>query len=82
MTYAQRLDRVNPGLIVLLVDQSESMAEPLAGGYVSKAAVVAEHLNSLLYELILRCVKTPANHHGHTFTSHSSPIALLRTAIH
>lgn len=59
MTYAQRVDRVNPGLIVLLVDQSESMAEPLAGGYVSKAAVVAEHLNSLLYELILRCVKTP-----------------------
>ena len=59
MTYQQRLDRVNPGLVVLLVDQSESMSEPLAGGQVTKATVVTEHLNSLLYELILRCVKTP-----------------------
>ena len=59
MTYDQRLDRLNPGLIVLLIDQSESMLDPLAEGPTSKAGAVAEHLNSLIYELILRCVKTP-----------------------
>jgi len=59
MTYRRRIDRLNPGLIIVLVDQSDSMAELINGGRVSKAQAVAEQINTLLYELILRCVNTP-----------------------
>ena len=59
MTYRRRIDRLNPGLIIVLVDQSDSMAELIDGGRVSKAQAVADQINTLLYELILRCVKTP-----------------------
>ncbi len=59
MTYSRRIDRHHPALIILLVDQSDSMGEQVAGGGTSKAQAVAEHINTLLYELVLRCVKTP-----------------------
>lgn len=59
MTYERRIDRLNPALIVLLVDQSESMVEAMGGGQVSKSQVVADQLNRLVYELVIRCVKTP-----------------------
>ena len=59
MSYQRRIDRLNPALIVILVDQSDSMNEGLSSGPVSKAQAVADQLNSLLYELVLRCVKTP-----------------------
>jgi hypothetical protein len=58
MTYSRRIDRLNPALIVVLVDQSDSMAEVIDGGRISKAQAVADQINTLLYELILRCVKT------------------------
>jgi hypothetical protein len=59
MSYRRRIDRLHPALILMLVDQSDSMAEPIAGGPVSKAEAVADQINTLLYELVLRCVKTP-----------------------
>lgn len=59
MSYVQRVDRLNPALIVFVVDQSESMRDPLGGGAVSKSEAVAEHINNLLYELVLRSVKNP-----------------------
>ncbi|MEI2714765.1 MAG: vWA domain-containing protein [Nocardioides sp.] len=59
MSHEQRIDRANPALIVILVDQSDSMKMGIAGTNDPKASVVAEQLNSLLYELVLRCVKTP-----------------------
>ena len=57
MAYERRLDRNNPGCMVFLVDQSGSMNEPVAGEQRSKADAVAEALNNLLYELVLRCIK-------------------------
>ncbi|GAA4819938.1 vWA domain-containing protein [Nocardioides caeni] len=59
MSHTQRVDRSNPALIVLAVDQSESMSDPLAGSTISKAQAVADHINNLLYELVLRSVKNP-----------------------
>lgn len=83
MTYQRRIDRLNPGLILLLVDQSESMIEPIANGLGSKAEAVAEQINQLIYELILRCVKTPREPPrdyfyvgllGYSTTSDGSPV--------
>jgi len=57
VAYEKRLDRRNPGCIMFLVDQSGSMDEPIAGEPRPKSQVVAEALNELLYNLVLRCVK-------------------------
>lgn len=57
MAYERRLDRHAPGCIFLLVDQSGSMLEPVAGEERSKAEAVAQAINNLLYELVLRCIK-------------------------
>lgn len=59
MSYSRRIDRLNPALIILLVDQSDSMSELIGGSRVSKAKAVADQINTLLYELVLRCVKSP-----------------------
>ncbi len=58
MTYERRVDRHNPGCLIFLVDQSESMSDPMSGVPVSKAVALADQLNSLLYELIQRCTKS------------------------
>lgn len=57
--YQARIDRVNPALVCIMVDQSGSMAWPIAGSEVPKSTAVGQQLNRLIYELILRCVKTP-----------------------
>jgi hypothetical protein len=57
MAYERRLDRHAPGCILFLLDQSGSMSEPVAGETRAKAVAVAEALNNLLYELVLRCIK-------------------------
>lgn len=58
--YSQQIDRTNPGCLVLLLDQSGSMREPIAnGGGISKADALARAVNDLLYELVLRCIKNP-----------------------
>lgn len=58
--YAQQINRTSPGCLVLLLDQSGSMREPIAnGGGRSKAEALAEAVNSLLYELVLKCIKNP-----------------------
>lgn len=58
MTYEKRIDRENPGCIVFLIDQSGSMQDPMGGATGSKATNVAGVVNSVLYELVLRCIKS------------------------
>lgn len=58
-SYEARIDRVNPASICILIDQSHSMNDWFAQSQKSKADVVAEQVNRLIYELILRCVKSP-----------------------
>jgi hypothetical protein len=69
--YKQRIDREHPTCVLFLLDQSQSMrgnvrrtsqsanvARPSGGHGRSKAAVLAEAINGLLYELVLRCIKS------------------------
>lgn len=58
MPYAAQITRTNPACILFLIDQSGSMAEPAAGGGgITKAAVVADAVNRLLQNLVLRSAK-------------------------
>jgi hypothetical protein len=59
MPYSAEITRTNPTCFVFLVDQSSSMLEPF-GGQVSKqkAEGVADAINRLLQNLILKCAKS------------------------
>src|SRR4051794_35501715 len=56
--YIAEISRQNPGCLLFLVDQSGSMEEPIAGGTgEKKKQVVADAINRLLYNTVLRCAK-------------------------
>jgi hypothetical protein len=58
MPYTAEISRIDPACIVLLVDQSGSMAERIGGDTAqSKAESVARSINHLLAELAIRCTK-------------------------
>lgn len=59
MPFEKRIDRESPGCILFLIDQSWSMADDMGGSPGSKADNVAGVVNSVLYELVLRCIKNP-----------------------
>lgn len=60
MSYTRLVDRDHPACVIILVDQSDSMSDPLAGDTTkSKQTAVADILNGLLYELVLRSIKSP-----------------------
>jgi hypothetical protein len=56
--YSAQITRINPACVLLLVDQSGSMDEPFAGGTgQTKGSVVADAVNRLLQNLVLRSAK-------------------------
>jgi len=57
MTYDRRIDREHPSLVLLLLDQSGSMSATMGGDHRTRAEAVADAVNSVLFELVLRCVK-------------------------
>jgi hypothetical protein len=58
MAYEAQISRANPSCFVFLIDQSASMSDHIAGQHgTSKKQVVADALNRLLTELILRCAR-------------------------
>lgn len=58
MSYEAQISRANPSCFIFLLDQSASMSEQIAGQVgTSKKQVVADALNRLLTELILRCAR-------------------------
>jgi hypothetical protein len=58
MPYTAQITRINPACVLLLVDQSKSMSRPFAGtGTQPKAAVVADSVNRMIQNLVLRCAK-------------------------
>src|SRR5215471_6623761 len=56
MSYRAEISRASPTAILMVVDQSTSMAQRLNGGQ-SKAAFLADVLNKTLYTLITNCSK-------------------------
>jgi hypothetical protein len=60
MTYQAEISRKNPGCFLFLVDQSESMEDPFAGGDngKKKAEELATILNKLIHNLSIRCAKS------------------------
>ena len=58
MTYAAPITRTNPACLLFLIDQSKSMADPfIAGTGQTKAGVVADALNRLIQNVVLRSAK-------------------------
>ena len=58
MPYTAQITRTSPACILMLVDQSRSMDKPFAGaGTQSKAEVVADAVNRMLQNMILRSAK-------------------------
>ncbi|HEX7957022.1 MAG TPA: vWA domain-containing protein [Pyrinomonadaceae bacterium] len=59
MAYTAQITRANPTLIVFLLDQSGSMADPFGGEAAGrKADFVAGAVNHALHDLVIRCTKT------------------------
>ncbi|HEV2670305.1 MAG TPA: vWA domain-containing protein [Gemmatimonadales bacterium] len=60
MAYQAEISRKNPGCFLFLVDQSESMEDPFAGGDngKKKAEELATILNKLIHNLSIRCAKS------------------------
>lgn len=65
--YQVPASRSHPMAIIFLLDQSQSMSEPIAGSDTPKAIVLADVLNNALYELILRTIKDPAEGPRHYY---------------
>jgi hypothetical protein len=58
MTYTAQISRTNPACLLFLVDQSKSMADPFIEGTAqTKAGVVADALNRLIQNVVLRSAK-------------------------
>lgn len=58
MPYRAQISRTNPACLLLLIDQSGSMAKPFVGaGGGSKAGTVADAVNRLLQNVVLRSAK-------------------------
>lgn len=57
--YSAQITRANPTCIILLLDQSGSMADPFGGdSETRKADYVADVVNHTLHDLVIRCTKT------------------------
>jgi hypothetical protein len=59
MPYSAEISRANPSCFVFLIDQSGSMAEPIAGSAEGrrKCDSVSDAINKLLHNLIIKCAR-------------------------
>ena len=59
MAYTAEISRANPSAFIFLIDQSGSMAEPIAGSAEAKRKCdsVADAINRLLHNLIIKCAR-------------------------
>src|SRR4051812_5826040 len=57
MPYAAEISRANPACICLILDQSGSMSDQIAGGERRKSDFLADAVNRILESLSVRCAK-------------------------
>lgn len=57
MPYSAEISRSNPSCFIFLIDQSFSMNEPIHGSEARKCDSVADAINRLLHNLILKCAR-------------------------
>src|SRR5579862_9631382 len=58
MAYSAEISRANPSAFLFLIDQSQSMEAPFGGGAgKSRAQGVADAINRLLQNLVIKCAK-------------------------
>jgi hypothetical protein len=58
MPYQAEISRSNPSMFLFLLDQSGSMSDKFGGGGGRKDEKVADAINSLLYNLTIKCAKS------------------------
>jgi hypothetical protein len=58
MSYEAEISRSNPSMFLFLIDQSGSMDEKLGGGATRKDQAVADAINRLLQNLVIKCAKS------------------------
>jgi len=59
MPYSAQISRTNPACVLFLIDQSRSMDEPISeGSDETKAMLVADALNRLIQNIVLRSAKS------------------------
>ncbi len=58
MSYEAEISRINPSLVLFLIDQSKSMSYKLPGGEKSKAQEASDAVNRQIGEFVLRCTKS------------------------
>src|ERR687888_964136 len=60
MPYIAEISRVHPSCFLFLIDRSGSMGDPFSGGTEgkSKADGVADAINRLLQNLVIKCAKS------------------------
>lgn len=58
MSYEAEISRSNPSMFLFLIDQSGSMDEKLGGGGTRKDQAVADAINRLLQNLVIKCAKS------------------------
>jgi hypothetical protein len=58
MPYEAEISRSSPSMFLFLIDQSGSMDEKFAGGTTRKDQAVADAINRLLQNLVIKCAKS------------------------
>lgn len=58
MSYEAEISRLNPSLVLFMIDQSKSMSHKLPGGERSKAQEASDAVNRQIGEFVLRCTKS------------------------
>lgn len=58
MPYTAEISRTNPSCFLFLIDQSTSMEDAIGGGTKRKADSVADAINRLLQNLVIKCAKS------------------------
>lgn len=58
MAYTAEISRTNPSCFIFLIDQSGSMADQFSSINKAKSAAVADAVNNLLQQLVIKCAKS------------------------